>query len=212
MRSSGDVIAFEGMSIPVIESKDDPRNVNVAIFLGTIALVVIVSIIPSTGDGIAKSAKRHLLICFALVVVPFLPSCGLILEVGYVLAERLLYIPSHGVCLLAALLIESTLAAVMGAGSSKPDAEAQTESETEVNTKTTGTKNPKKKSKAAPPGTTTTRTGGNWASPRGTVFAAIVVLLCSVASNKTRERSPDWNTDQRLVASNPLNQRKHYGM
>ena len=70
------------LSIPVIESTDDPRNLHTAIFLAILVLTVLITIIPSSGDGFAKSAKRQLLVCFALVVIPFLPSCGMILTVG----------------------------------------------------------------------------------------------------------------------------------
>ena len=31
--------------------------------------------------------------CVVLVVAPFLPSCGLFLDVGFVVAERILYMP-----------------------------------------------------------------------------------------------------------------------
>lgn len=39
----------------------------------------------------------------ALLVFPFLPASNLFFPVGFVLAERILYIPSMGFCLLVAL-------------------------------------------------------------------------------------------------------------
>ena len=38
-----------------------------------------------------------------LVVVPFLPASNLFFRVGFVVAERVLYLPSAGYCLLVAL-------------------------------------------------------------------------------------------------------------
>lgn len=41
--------------------------------------------------------------------VTFLPASGLFFEVGFVLAERVLYLPSLGFCLLLACLLERTI-------------------------------------------------------------------------------------------------------
>jgi len=38
-----------------------------------------------------------------LLVVPFLPASNLFFRVGFVVAERVLYLPSAGYCLLVAL-------------------------------------------------------------------------------------------------------------
>jgi len=39
----------------------------------------------------------------SLLVLPFLPASNLFFRVGFVLAERVLYLPSAGYCLLIAL-------------------------------------------------------------------------------------------------------------
>lgn len=39
----------------------------------------------------------------AVIVIPFLPASNLFFRVGFVLAERVLYIPSLGFCLLVVL-------------------------------------------------------------------------------------------------------------
>ncbi|XP_049790288.1 protein O-mannosyl-transferase TMTC2-like [Schistocerca nitens] len=49
------------------------------------------------------SAPEVLLISLAFLVVPFLPATNLLFYVGFVLAERVLYMPSVGWCLLVAL-------------------------------------------------------------------------------------------------------------
>jgi hypothetical protein len=48
----------------------------------------------------------------ALTVIPFLPACNLLAPVGFVLAERVLYLPSIGVCLLAAWAASAALQCV----------------------------------------------------------------------------------------------------
>lgn len=42
----------------------------------------------------------------ALMVIPFLPASNLFFRVGFVIAERVLYIPSIGFCLLTVCGIE----------------------------------------------------------------------------------------------------------
>ena len=41
----------------------------------------------------------------ALLVVPFLPASNVFLRVGFVIAERALYLPSAGYCLLLGLAL-----------------------------------------------------------------------------------------------------------
>ena len=43
------------------------------------------------------------LMSLSLMILPFLPASNLFFPVGFVLAERVLYIPSMGFCLLVAL-------------------------------------------------------------------------------------------------------------
>ena len=43
------------------------------------------------------------LMSLSLLILPFLPASNLFFPVGFVLAERVLYIPSMGFCLLVAL-------------------------------------------------------------------------------------------------------------
>ena len=44
----------------------------------------------------------RVLLALALLVIPFLPATNLFFSVGFVVAERILYIPSAGFCLLIA--------------------------------------------------------------------------------------------------------------
>lgn len=41
--------------------------------------------------------------CLAALVIPFLPATNIFFRVGFVIAERVLYLPSVGFCLLVIL-------------------------------------------------------------------------------------------------------------
>ena len=49
-----------------------------------------------------ESPRRRRVVMFslALLIIPFLPASNLFLPVGFVVAERILYIPSMGLCIL----------------------------------------------------------------------------------------------------------------
>ena len=46
---------------------------------------------------------RVVTVALAMMIIPFLPASNLFLCVGFVVAERVLYLPSAGYCLLVAL-------------------------------------------------------------------------------------------------------------
>ena len=50
--------------------------------------------------------KQLSLFALSLLVLPFLPASNLLFPVGFVLAERVLYLPSLGICLLVAVSID----------------------------------------------------------------------------------------------------------
>lgn len=52
---------------------------------------------------------RHIRIALAFLIIPFIPSSNII-TVGFVLADRVLYIPSLGYCLLISIGMQSMLA------------------------------------------------------------------------------------------------------
>ena len=52
---------------------------------------------------IVSVLSRLTTVSLALLVVPFLPATNLLVGVGFVLAERVLYLPSAGYCLLVAM-------------------------------------------------------------------------------------------------------------
>ena len=50
-----------------------------------------------------RQGNHLVLLALALMGFPFLPASNLIFPVGFVVAERVLYIPSMGLCLLVAM-------------------------------------------------------------------------------------------------------------
>jgi len=50
-----------------------------------------------------------LLLSLSVLVLPFIPATNLFFYVGFVVAERVLYIPSAGYCLLISLAISQCL-------------------------------------------------------------------------------------------------------
>ncbi|KAH8279438.1 hypothetical protein KR026_009582 [Drosophila bipectinata] len=84
-------------TVPVLEGFADPRNVaTICTFIGLGALVAKACFT----RNLAQS--RTLIMCLGWMVLPFLPASNLFFPVGFVVAERILYMPSMGYCLLIA--------------------------------------------------------------------------------------------------------------
>ena len=76
-------------AVTPISNWSDPRNVV------TLSFYVMISY------TIAQTTKnRQLLQALALVVIPFIPASNMFFYVGFVVAERVLYLPSIGFCLI----------------------------------------------------------------------------------------------------------------
>lgn len=80
-------------TVALLKSWRDPRN------LATLALII--CLLVSTIHALRKRSTA-LSMGLVLLVVPFLPSSNLFFPVGFVVAERVLYIPSMGWCMLVA--------------------------------------------------------------------------------------------------------------
>ncbi len=72
-----------------MENLTDPRNITTAIFYIVLACLLISSLYRD--DHVT-------LLGLLLIVVPFLPASNLFIRVGFVVAERILYIPRCNVC------------------------------------------------------------------------------------------------------------------
>ena len=81
-------------TIPPISSLTDLRNGLTVLAFSSLALL--------TWRAVARKDST-LMFALALMAVPFLPASNLFFPVGFVVAERVLYLPSMGFCLLVAI-------------------------------------------------------------------------------------------------------------
>ena len=80
-------------SIPLIESLYDLRNIGTLLFF---VFLVSLSLASLSGRSSLKGHCRVTLLGVGILVIPFLPASNLFLRVGFVVAERILYIPRYG--------------------------------------------------------------------------------------------------------------------
>ncbi|KAL5484578.1 hypothetical protein EMCRGX_G021103 [Ephydatia muelleri] len=83
-------------SVPLVTSLWDSRNTWSIVLYG-ILVAIVICVVKFKQDRFAIGLGTSLL------VIPFLPSTGVLLRVGFVIAERVLYTPSLGFCLLVAM-------------------------------------------------------------------------------------------------------------
>ena len=84
-------------TVPLVTSVSDPRN------LLTILLYTLLSHLVYSGlTAPSQHDTSVILTGLSLIVFPFLPASNLLFPVGFVVAERVLYLPSMGFCLLVA--------------------------------------------------------------------------------------------------------------
>ena len=81
-------------TIPLIQSLTDTRNLATIITFVAISFLAIYGL---TGRG---QQHRVSLFGLSLIVFPYLPASNLFFPVGFVIAERVLYLPSMGFCML----------------------------------------------------------------------------------------------------------------
>ena len=84
-------------AVPLINSLIDIHNL---LTIATIAAVAVLSWRAVTG---ATKNDKLLILALALLILPYLPASNLFFPVGFVVAERILYLPSMGQCLLVGL-------------------------------------------------------------------------------------------------------------
>ena len=87
-------------AIPTVVSLHDPRN----------ALTVAAYVATAASIGAAAAAPRGpmhgpMLRCMLCALLPFAPMSNILFPVGTMLGERLLYLPSAGVCLAAGIVL-----------------------------------------------------------------------------------------------------------
>ncbi|XP_038852573.1 protein O-mannosyl-transferase TMTC1-like isoform X1 [Salvelinus namaycush] len=84
-------------SIPLVESLWDTRNV-AALLLGVVMVALCLHCVMS----LQRLENREVLLGVLFLVCPFIPASNLFFRVGFVVAERVLYMPSMGYCILVA--------------------------------------------------------------------------------------------------------------
>ncbi|KAF6216658.1 hypothetical protein GE061_001004 [Apolygus lucorum] len=84
-------------TVPLVSSLIDPRN------LGTLAMYATITAIIHTAYNSNSRKKTSVIIMgLAFMILPFLPASNIFFPVGFVVAERVLYLPSMGFCVLIA--------------------------------------------------------------------------------------------------------------
>ena len=91
-------------AIPPITSLWDTRNLLTLVTFGTIATLGLWSIqahdYQKSEAGKLKGNHKAAVFGLSLMVFPYIPASNLFFTVGFVVAERVLYLPSMGFCLL----------------------------------------------------------------------------------------------------------------
>ena len=82
--------------VPLIRSLMDPHNI-----LSLVTLTIVTTLVFHSAKSTSEQS-RILLFGLAMTIVPFLPASNLFFPVGFVVAERVLYLPSMGFCMLVA--------------------------------------------------------------------------------------------------------------
>ncbi|KAH9503706.1 Protein O-mannosyl-transferase tmtc1 [Bulinus truncatus] len=103
---------WTGGSIPLVESVMDHRNLYTVLMLTATSYLCWRTIHQMYEDVNTANRDHGVLMSLACMVIPFVPASNLFFRVGFVIAERILYIPSIGYCILIALglsKIRSTL-------------------------------------------------------------------------------------------------------
>ncbi|XP_061772972.1 protein O-mannosyl-transferase TMTC3 [Nerophis ophidion] len=83
-------------TIPLVESALDRRN------LATVVFYVLVGLLAYSSVTCQHSSAKTVVMALSLMVLPFIPASNLFFPVGFVVAERVLYVPSMGFCVLVA--------------------------------------------------------------------------------------------------------------
>ena len=87
---------YAGNTIPLIKTFSDSRNCASIVFILAYCIFGVFTLNRTRNDSI----KRVGVIGLALIVLPYLPASNLFFPVGFVVAERILYLPSMGFCML----------------------------------------------------------------------------------------------------------------
>lgn len=104
-------------SIPLINGFDDSRNIFTVIIMTLVLSLLFISVnkIPfwlkkiTISSALTINERQYLIISLILLIIPFIPASNLFFTVGFVIAERVLYLPSIGFCILISLGFQKLL-------------------------------------------------------------------------------------------------------
>ena len=94
-----DILFFTG-TIPLIYSVLDLRNLTTIVLFLAILLLVVIAV---------RRKRQGILFALSLLVLPYLPASNLFFPVGFVVAERILYLPSMGFCMLVGYALQELM-------------------------------------------------------------------------------------------------------
>lgn len=94
-------VDYSAACIPLVTSLLEPRNLLSFLFYIGIAFFLLYCII------FAIRSYREPLLSFCWLVLPFIPSSNIFSSPSYVIAERILYLPSMGFCFLLSWLLHT---------------------------------------------------------------------------------------------------------
>lgn len=158
--------------IPTVHSFLDPRNLlPVAAYL-LLAGVMFIAI---------RLANISLLIGLALFLVPLVPALNFLFPVGTTLAERLLFVPSAGFCLIAAEALTNLNALIKWALLNR--SKARVAAAVKVNGVTGNTKD-----------------RSLFRGPIGNAYA-FTCAVCLLFAVRVLSRNKDWNSESQIYAS-----------
>ncbi|XP_037623116.1 protein O-mannosyl-transferase TMTC3 isoform X2 [Sebastes umbrosus] len=83
-------------TIPLVESLLDLRN------LATLGFYTFLGLLAYHSLRYRHSSAKTVIMALSFIVLPFIPASNLFFPVGFVVAERVLYVPSMGFCVLVA--------------------------------------------------------------------------------------------------------------
>ncbi|XP_077294886.1 transmembrane O-mannosyltransferase targeting cadherins 4 [Arctopsyche grandis] len=91
--------------VPVLGASYDLRIIFVILFWICFAVTLLKIFI----NNFYYNNKRPHILALCIIVIPFLPAANILMPVGFVVAERILYIPSAGFCILIAQGVNNIL-------------------------------------------------------------------------------------------------------
>lgn len=87
-------------AVPPINRLNDPRNLATFLFYAGLAVLAAKLLKNLQQGGCLYRNQQLIATALSFLVLPFLPASNLFFYVGFVVAERVLYMPSIGFCLL----------------------------------------------------------------------------------------------------------------